>query len=364
MTEKLKTLLHERAETVDFAVPDVDALTRNGDRRIRRRRGAGLLGGVATLAVVGGLVMTQLGAGGGDSDHHVADDPVPARVLTWAQGSVLHTPTTSTDLGHPIRAYLPTADGYVFTDGAGAVYSAVDGAVTRVGTIATEQPRLVADHDGSLAAWVDPLGPRPRVTVLDQATDETRFYDATELDSLAAIDGDTVYGTAARGALSLDLASGETHSVAVPPGAEILAVQDGVIASDAGDDEGDAADDGTLIRRPDGSVLTLPAAYGSSAAFSPDARWVSVDADEPMVFDTRSGKQVRMDIDGRVFATGVEWLDATTLVMIASMTETGPVELLTCTVPAGTCEQTVPDLGSFADLTPTFAFPIGVELED
>ncbi len=40
MTEKLKQMLHERTDSVDFAMPDLDALTRDGDRRIRRRRPA------------------------------------------------------------------------------------------------------------------------------------------------------------------------------------------------------------------------------------------------------------------------------------------------------------------------------------
>ena len=35
MTDKLKQLLHERTDAVDFAMPDVDALTRAGDRRLR-----------------------------------------------------------------------------------------------------------------------------------------------------------------------------------------------------------------------------------------------------------------------------------------------------------------------------------------
>jgi len=366
MTEKLKTLLHEQAETVDFALPDLESLTRTGDRRIRRRRATGLVGGVAALAVVGGLAVTQLG--GSDDvrrDATPAGDPASTARVTWAEGSVLHWPGGSTDLGHPVRAYLPTEVGYVFTDGDGAVWSAVDGVVDRVGGIESRSPRLVADHDGSLAAWVDPLGPRPRVVVLDQATGETRFFDATELETLAAIDGDTLYGQAGRRATSLDLASGETRPVDVPRGAEIRAVEDGVIVSDGGyDDGGLAANDGDLVTRPDGEVVTLHQAYGDTATFSPDARWVSIDADEPKVFDTTTGQQVDIDVAGRVFATGFEWLAPDTLVMIASKNETGPVELLTCTVPAGTCASTVPDLGSFADLAASFALPVGIELED
>jgi hypothetical protein len=364
MTEKLKTLLHEQAETVDFAVPDLDSLTRTGDRRIRRRRATGLLGGVAALAVVGGLAVVTLPGGDGDDVRRdaPADTPSPTARVTWAEGSVLHWPGGSADLGHPIRAYLPTEVGYVFTDGAGAVYSAVDGQVTRVGAISAKQPRLVADRDGSRAAWVDPSGPRPQLAVLDQGTGETRFYTDSGFDSVTALDGDTVYGQAGGTATALDLASGTTSPVDVPSVAEVMAAEDGVIISDTGDGDGGA--DGDLVRRPDGTVVTLHQAYSSSATFSPDARWVSIDADEPRVFDSTSGQQVSFDVDGRVFATGYEWLAPDTIVMIASRNENGPVELLTCTVPAGTCESTVPDLGTFTDLAARFALPVGVELED
>ena len=362
MTEKLKTLLHEQAETVDFALPDLDSLTRTGDRRIRRRRATGLLGGVAALAVVGGVAVTQLGGSDDVRRDAPAGEPTATARVTWAEGSVLHWPGGSSDLGHPIRAYLPTEVGYVFTDGAGAVYSAVDGQVTRVGAISAKQPRLVADHDGSRAAWVDPSGPRPQLAVLDQGTGETRFYTDSGFDSVTALDGDTVYGQAHGTALALDLASGTTSPVDVPSGAEVMAAEDGVIVSDTGDGDGGA--DGDLVRRPDGTVVTLHQAYSSSATFSPDARWVSIDADEPKVFDTTTGEQVEIDVAGRVFATGFEWLAPDTLVMIASRNENGPVELLTCTVPDDTCESTVPDLGSFSDLPATFAFPIGIELED
>lgn len=364
MTEKLKTLLHEQAETVDFATPDLETLTRTGDRRIRRRRGAGLVGGLVAVAVVGGLAVSQLGGSEDVRRDAPAADPVPTAKVTWAQGSVLHWPGGSTDLGHPIRAYLPTEVGYVFTDGAGAVFSTVDGDVTPVGTIATKQPRLVADHDGPRAAWVDPSGPLPQVAVLDQVSGETRTFDATGLDSVTAIDGDTVYGQAHGTALALDLSSGTTSPVDVPSGAEVMAAEDGVIVSDTGDGEEGASADGDLVRRPDGSVITLKQAYSSSATFSPDARWVSIDADEPRVFDSTSGREVSIDVDGRVFATGYEWLAPDTLVMIASRNENGPVELLTCTVPAGTCESTVPDLGNFDELIQDFALPVGAELEN
>ncbi|MCW2797804.1 hypothetical protein [Nocardioides sp.] len=365
MTEKLKTLLHERAETVNFAVPDVDALTSSGDRRVRRRRGFSVLGGVAALALVGSLASTQLGGSGGGDDDLVADDPVTARVLTWAQGSVLHTPTTSTDLGHRIRAYVSTSEGYVFTDGTGHVYSAVDGEVTEVGSITSKGPRLVADGDGTLAAWVDPSGGRPAFVVVDQSTGETQRFEEPGATEVYAVDGATAYWRDDRGAVAVDLHSGATRVVNATPGtgAGVLAAEDGALAVERGN-AGDAANDGTVISRPDGDEVILSDAYGSTAVFSTDARWVSVDADEPQVFDTRSGEPVSFDLQGRVFATGFEWLDATTLVMIASKNEAGPVELLSCTVPAGTCESTVSDLGTFDDFATTFALPVGVELED
>jgi hypothetical protein len=103
--------------------------------------------------------------------------------------------------------------------------------------------------------------------------------------------------------------------------------------------------------------------WSHPAVFSPDGRYVSFDADEPTVVDARTGRRVAIDIDGRAFGVGYEWLDDHTIVLAASRTEQGPLELLTCEVPGGACAQVVGDLGRFADIEGKLAVANGIPLE-
>ncbi len=66
-------------------------------------------------------------------------------------------------------------------------------------------------------------------------------------------------------------------------------------------------------------------------------RYYSSDADEPQVYDARTGERIALDLD-YAFATGYEWLDGHRLAVLAQETGRSPVQLLTCAVPAGTCD--------------------------
>lgn len=107
----------------------------------------------------------------------------------------------------------------------------------------------------------------------------------------------------------------------------------------------------------------LPHVYGSMGVFSPDARYYSSDADEPEVHDARTGRRIDFDLGGRTFATGYEWLDDETLAMLAAKGENGPVELLSCAVPEGSCTSVVDDLGTFEELLGHFQLPVGEAIE-
>ena len=120
------------------------------------------------------------------------------------------------------------------------------------------------------------------------------------------------------------------------------------------------ADEQSGIRIEDSSgrrVAVLKNAYGSLAQISPDARWLNMDADEPTIYDLRTAKRVPIDIDGRFFGVGYEWLDEDTVAVLAARTETSPVELLSCDVPSGACTVTVDDLGTFQE--GRFLIPVG-----
>jgi hypothetical protein len=369
MTEKLKSLLHEQAETVDFAVPDVAALTRAGDRRVRRRRA--LVGGVAALAVAGALAATRIAGGPAAESTPVVSDPVPQPAqVTWATGHVLHVGDRTIDVEVGVKAFVRTSAGFVVADPGGVVHSVVDGKVSVVGRTDAKHPHLVSDPADTLAGWVELDDDRPGFVVLDQTTgDTTRNDDATQpgMGLLAdeqdpayfyAISGGEAYWRDLRGAVEVDLATGDARVVdaAAANGFDILDVEDGVIAFNA-------ADDGTALGPTRRDAVMLPKVDGSMGTLSPGADYYSSDADEPQVYDARTGEQVALDLR-YAFATGYEWLDGHRLAVLAQKTGRSPVQLLTCVVPAGTCDVSVNDLGSFDDLIGRgFQLPVGENLD-
>lgn len=367
MTEKLKALMERTAE-VDFAPVDLRAIATAGDRTVRRRRLA--LGGalVALVLVAGGAAVAL--RGGADKRDHVAEDPsgAPLGVVTWTWDRELHTTSASYPLGHEVKAYVRTAVGYAFVDPEGVVYSSVDGKVARIGESRSSEIRLVADDEGSLVGWVQEDGEPERFMTYDLRTREAHGFsrradlggnpEEGDENAFYAIDGRTAYVRDRRALLAVDVDTGVSQVLdpSAGEGSFIAGVEDGQIAfvDGAGD---------VRVGRSTRSAPVLTPVSGSTAAFSPDARYLSLDADEPTVYEVGSGRRVPIDIDGRVFGAGYEWLDASTLVLIASRTEVGPAELLTCVVPRGTCTQVVADLGPFAELEGRIALPHGAPAE-
>ena len=95
--------------------------------------------------------------------------------------------------------------------------------------------------------------------------------------------------------------------------------------------------------------LTLQHSGGSVGAFSPDGTHLTLDADSPEVFDLAAGTIVDFTGVPDFFATGYEWLDADTLVMISLESEESPVDVLTCSVSTGACEVAIEDLAASSD---------------
>jgi hypothetical protein len=363
MTEKLKTLLHDRAIAAEFAAPDLDSIVTRGDRTVRRRRGAT---GIAAVLVTAGAVGVALTVGDGSGPKAVdpATDPVSVAAATWATGSTLHTLQGSSDVGHPIEVYVRTAAGFAFTDPDGVVRTLVDGVVTEVGRSDPDRPRLVADVDGSLVAWTDTSGSKPTYLVTDLAGGPTVLLDdslepGADLSEagpviLDAVDDRTVYLRDGRGAVALEVDTGET--TVVDPSAkdwpEIVAAEDGLIAF--------SGNDGVEVRTPGREPVTLAGGFGDTAAFSPDGRWVTVDADQPRVYDARTGELQTFALEDE-FATGFEWLDEDTLVLIAAETPKSPMRLLTCEVPDGACSE-ASVLGPPDEVEHTVALPVGMPI--
>ena len=366
MTEKLKNLLHDRAAAVDFAVPDVDALTRAGDRRRRRRSAAVLAGGVAVLVAVGGaVVLPQLL--GGDGSPEPAGSPAPTPALTWASGQTLYGPDLpggKVALQHDVRAYVRTSAGFVLADSDGTVWSLVDGTETRVGTTDAKAPHLVSDTQGTLAGWLDASGDKPAYVVLDQATGDTTTYDNQPAGAsdpsgpgsspyFYAIDGHTAYWRDARGAVATDLDTRQATVVDSPAGSDldITAAKGGLVAFNG--------ENGTSIGTSPADAVHLKGSFGGPGAFSPDGHWFTEDADEPKVWDDTTGERVKLDLEYN-FASGYGWLDDHTLLVLGQDGWQDKLAIVQCHVPAGDCSPAQTGLGSFHQLDQEgFALPVG-----
>lgn len=367
MSEKLKDLMERTAE-VEFAPVDLAAITAAGDRTVRRRRVA-LGAGVLALVLAAGGLATVLG-GRADDREHIAQDPVgaPLGVVTWTWDGELHTAAASYPLGREVKAYVRTAAGYAFLDARGVVYSYVDGEVERIGESRRSPLRLVADDEGSLVGWVQEDGSPQRFMTYDLRTREAHgFSERSDLGgnpdeelrtAFSAIDGRTAYVRDRGVSLAVDVDADVTRPVGdgVDQGYTVAGAKDGQLALVN-------RHGGLRVGRTPQTARPLGNMPGQAAVFSPDAHYLSLDADEPTVYDVASGQRVPIDVGGREFGAGYEWLDAHTLVLIASRTSEGPAELLRCTVPRGTCEQVVADLGTFAELEGRIALPNGSPAE-
>ncbi len=360
MTETLKNALTEHADAISFAPVDLRSIHRDGDRSVRRRRVGLTVSGLVAASTVAVATALAVLPGADDSSGRspIATDPGALGTIevTWVEGSTLHRAgSVDLDLGRPAMAFVRTSVGYVFADASGAVFSVVGADVERVGSTDPDAIRLLSDPAGPRAVWVDVDG--SGIVTYDQAsgadlTLKERFTDAVPV--LTAMDGDTAYADVGRQARSVDLVTGETAVVA-RDGSSVLDASAGNLA--LGDDSGIRLS--TQGRVSQDTVLRD--SYGDVGTFSPDGAWFSSDADQPQVVNTSSGERVTLDTPD-FFATGYEFLDATTLVVISQASEEAPMTLLTCQVPEGTCTQ-VADLGSAAQLELTgFELPVGIPM--
>lgn len=357
MTEKLKTLM-DRAADLDFDAVDLAAIVESGERTVRRRRTT-LLGGVAALALVAGGVAVALGGGDTAKDRPPVVGSLPPEV-SWVEGDTLHTATASYDLGRKAEGFVRTQVGYAFLDDDGAVYSLVDGEVAQIGTGAAGHNPLVGDENGTTVGWVDRSGAVPVYVTVDLATGVAQRHDDHLDASMAggepphlawffAIDDGTAYWLDLRGEVATDLATGESRLIAVGDDVQWIGdVSDGLRVGLVEDSGG--GDLGTDLRDRDGKVV-LPSVDGRYfGAVSPDGRWVTTD--DRTVVEVATGAEVRLDVARpEVTSFAYEWLDADT---VAVVLDAGDVtDLLTCELPAGTCETAV------AGLTHDVLLPVG-----
>ncbi|MFT4289454.1 hypothetical protein [Nocardioides sp.] len=315
----------------------------------------------AVLAAAGGTSLALLPD---DRAHEVAPATTDTR-LVWARGSALYVGGEPNDVGHPVLALARTSLGYVFADNQGRVFSYVNGSVNQVGATSAKYPRLVTDPSGPLAGWVESGGGQASYIVVDLANGATWRFDApaaksSDQDQFYALDSHTAYWDDPRGTVAVNIPDGATRVVDTTRHHPVRAARGKVLLFQADDGARVGADFADAVRL---GALDGEIADGSMATISPTGRWVSLDADQPAVYDTATGTRITMDVDGRWFATGYEWLDDTTLAMIAVREEDpkADAELLTCAVPQGDCRPAA-NLGPWQDLEGHAAFPVGEKL--
>ena len=349
MTEALTRLLREHTEAVRFDAVDVEAVTRAGTRAVRRRRFVTIGTGLALACT---CVLALHGSRASDGDRVADRGTLPTDTVSWALGSVLHTPGASQEIGHPVHSYVRTRAGYVVVDGDGTARSVVDGTLRDVGR--AQGLRLFADADDSVVAWAD-ADTRGAVVTLDLTDGQLSTYTTTHGDpAVSAVDGATVYGRDDRGTVRWSAASPDGLVVDL---GQIQAAAGGVVVSNPHDGT-------TVVTRPDAAPVAIPA-QSQTALLSSDGRYLALDADDPLVFDAATGTRLQLDFQGRR-ATPLEWLDDHTVVLLVQELKAGPLELVTCAVPSGACRVEVADTGISYDRTKDpegYAVPVGERLD-
>lgn len=353
MTGNLHTLLHDQADGVDFATPDVEALVRAGDRRVRRRRTA-VVAGVAAAAVVAVTLVSQVLPGSRQAVPEPAGPTYPVQVRDeqpiFTIGSLVVDGDQRVRMERAVDSLVRTQPGWVYRSGT-RIYSYVDGVTVQLSGRASTGA-LASDQDGVLAAWEEGNGAAARIAVVDLRSGEVTRLDV-EVDGIRTdssselelhdIDGDVVYWRDDRGGVAHDLATGDQRLLEE---SDVMDVENGVVVW-----SGARA---TEVTSPSGTVALEG---GDVGVLSPDGAWYAADDvvgffGRPGFADTRTGRATPFDTgatrDDYVEVAG--WLDATTVsVALIAKADDAPDRLLTCTVPAGTCTTVVTDVAAYSD---------------
>lgn len=358
----LKDLMTERADQVDPPHLDLATITRDGDRRLRRRRTA-LVGGIAATAAAAALaapLVTGL-LPGPPPDSQTATAPFDARNPVYAIGDVIHVDGHELKAPARVRALVQSDSGIVFSDTSGRVWATTStDRFYEVGRTDAKHPTLRAD--GSHVAWVDTaLGKKPHFSVLDHSHDGMPIvssplanttgmsvvWDGPDPAVIYALDGEQLYLRDPRGIVRWNFVTDEQVVLdASDNEGKIIDVQDGVIL---GEYEGDT----TQVHR-------VGPAYGqgqevpgwNALSLSPDGRYVlgESEPDTFAVHDAMTGKQIAGVPDGYAFFLGYGWVDGNTYGGAALRDvedwEREPVHMVTCQV-GGECQVVAEDIGTF-----------------
>lgn len=363
MTGILKDVLSEHADDVAAPAVDLAAITRAGDRRIRRRRAA-LAGGVAAAAVAAVLAGSALlpGSDPGRTDSHIAVDgsdasPLP---LSWATGSTVHRAgLPDIELPGDVHSWLWAGQSIAWVDMDRTVHVWIDDEDRVIGQAVPmdyDDTQTAIVSDDQRVGWLDTEDGFVvhDLTTGGQVTLPWSAPQGGRVSLLSAIDGSTAYGVDARGVFAWDLESSKVRVIDSDPRTYVL-----------------DAEAGTLLRKIDGrGVVSGPGRdatfpLDSFANLSPDGSVVTAESnDEGILVDTTTGARIEYDT-GRDWSMPFHWLDDHRVAVLAmdvvqgdASTREENVGLTTCDVTTGKC-----DPASEALAFP-FSFPLGVHFDN
>lgn len=347
MTDRLMTLLHDEAETLDIPpTPTTEIL--GAGRRLRRRRNLTIWAGAALAVAVlagGSLVAATRGDGHTAEPARVVSPPVP---FGWASGDTVYVGTQGRPVQMPEVAqtlYYTSAGILVRTNkdgssdgGAPFHFELVrdDGTATRLDLTLGE---VVPSTDAAqpYLAWATMADGKIRVVVRDVRTDRDvatvdvpgTFHWGGWAAPPVSLSGDQVFVDTDGKTEVVDWRTGRTHPSDVVPGSTYSTVSGGHVLILSRDSvEVLDADSGKVLLHVDGSA--------DLAELSPDGRMAVV---------SRAGQDQLYDLDGgatsRVSLSSWGWAANSDQVYgVRGST------LTTCSTTTGECRDTsVPPVG-------------------
>lgn len=360
MTELLRDVLHEHADTTPAPHVDLDGIIGEGERRVRRRRMTGGLAAASAVALVAGSGLAVQGMVG-------TPGPAPTgtpstfgeRQVSWATGDVIHWGTETFAVGRRIASYVQTDDGFVYTTPTRDVWFHDGIASHRIGRAGAG--RLRTDDTGSLVAWVgaDRAGSTEYV-VYDTALgrevarvgDDAAGPAVEETDLAAEVfavdDGSVYWRVDGDRIVRYHVSSGEAVVVheQQPPADpsdkgpsvyELADVAAGLLAYLVDSTRGVQAKVAGTIDLDEPTV-----ARASNVLLSPDGRYLAAEEDDNIrLYDVATREDVTPDLAHYPYAVAYGWVDEDTAMAFGIPALSGPgydVDLLSCVIPSGTCE--------------------------
>jgi hypothetical protein len=354
MTDVLRETLEERGRAIPWQ--DVDSLVAAGDRRVRRRRVAGVVAAAAVVAVLAVVAPLALGGLGTDRAQVAADAYDPA-APSWAVDGIVHVGDLEVDLGEQPGAYVLTEAGVVWIDAAYDVLLTDPSGNTEV-LGASEDPFSVSlVTDGRYVGWLDREAEEfVGYDTVSRTVAARRPYTAggrsspAEMSQLIALDDGVLwtYDQVGRVNTALDLTRPYREDLALgedPRNRALLDVAGGAYVREA-------AGRRVRVETIDGDAgHSVPGKLG--AILSPNATYVVTQPRDEFVVYGVEDALPRLEANKDNLFVPVRWLDDETLEYLGSSPDRdGALDVLTCSVSRMSCKTVAEDVApSSADLT-------------